>query len=116
MKLQYTTKDGRMTVEFEGSTQTDVVDQLASFQEVFEDNVCRKNGKESDDVVWRVREVDDNKYYEKYVISGPLKGTKKSYGQHKKGGGLFPKVKDSKGSYLPDNGWVRWNPETKSEE
>ena len=34
----------------------------------------------------------------------------------KKGGRLFPKRKDKEGNWLPDGGWVKWNPDTKKEE
>jgi hypothetical protein len=34
----------------------------------------------------------------------------------KKGGRLFPKRKDKEGNWLPDGGWVKWNPDTQKEE
>ena len=40
-----------------------------------------------------------------------LFGVKKSFGQHKRGGGLFPRIKDSEGNYLADNGWLKWDAE-----
>ena len=117
MKVVYTTRDGRLTAEIEGSTQAEVWENLANFQDVFENTTCTKNGESSDDVRFVVRQDDEqNKYYELRVNSGPLRGTRKSYGVHKKGGGLFPKSKDSEGNWLPDNGWMRWNPTTKKEE
>lgn len=116
MKLQFTTADGRMTVEIEGSKLTDLFEGVARFQEVFEDNTATKGGETSNDVRYVVREVDGNKYYEKRVNSGPLRGVKKSYGVHKVGGGLFPKSKDADDKWLPDNGWVRYNATTGKEE
>lgn len=119
MKLIYTTRDGKMQVELEADTQVDLWRELAKFQEVFEDNVCTKNGVTSDEVIFRVREDDDgNEYFEKVCVSKDpkVRGARKRYGVHKKGGTLFPRTKDSDGKWLPDNGWVKWNPETKREE
>lgn len=118
MKLLYTTRNGRMTFEIEGKDQTEIWKQLASLQEVFEDLVCTKHGKSDDNVRFVVRENEGNEYFElRYVGNDPkLFGCKKAFGQHKKGGGLFPRRKDESGSYLPDNGWVQWNKETQKEE
>lgn len=117
MKVVYTTNDGRLTAEIEGGTQAELFENLADFQDVFENTVCTKGGETSDDVRFIVRkDEEDNKYYELRVNSGPLKGTKKSFGCHKKGGGLFPRNKDKEGKWLPDNGWVRWNAQTQKEE
>ena len=79
-------KAGRINVELEGDTQKDLFSQLSSFQEVFDEDTCGKCG-------------------------GRLE-----FGQVKKGGGLFPRRKDKEGSWLPDNGWVKWNPKTKTVE
>jgi len=116
MKLNYTTKDGRMSAEFEG-TQSEIWEQIAHFQEVFEIGPATKNGESDDNVRFVVREVEDNKYYElRYTGSNPkLLGAKKSFGQHKKGGGLFPKNKDDEGNWLPDNGWRQWDKDQKKE-
>lgn len=118
MKVSYTTRDGRLTFEIEGATQTDIWEQLASIQEVFEDTTCTKYGQQDDNTRFVVRENDDNKYYELRYNGNNTKlfGVRKAFGQHKKGGGLFPRRKDESGSYLPDNGWVKWNPDTKKEE
>ena len=42
-------------------------------------------------------------------------GAKLAFGSMKKGGGLFPKRKDGD-TWLPDNGWQKWNPKTKTVE
>lgn len=95
MKLQYTTQNGKMTVELEGDTQKDIFKELAKFQEVFELPMC-KNGKgvESDLTRFVVRNVEDNEYYEVQCVDASkpeLNYAKIQYGCHKKGGGLFPK-------------------------
>jgi hypothetical protein len=43
-------------------------------------------------------------------------GARLSFGSMKKGGGLFPRRKDSEGNWLPDRGWVKWNPKTEKNE
>lgn len=118
MKLQYTTTDGRMTVELEGKTQTDIIEQLAEFQDVFETGPCVRGKKSSDKVKFQVREVDGNKYYELVCTDSDfdLKGARLSFGQHKKGGTLFVKRKDKDGKYLDNNGWTKYNKETGKED
>jgi hypothetical protein len=118
MKLSYTTADGRMTVEVEGKSQTDLFEQLAEFQDCFETGPCTRNGKTSDKLKFQVREVEDNKYYELVCVDADfdLRGARLSFGQHKKGGTLFAKKKDKDGKWLPNNGWVKYNKETGKEE
>jgi len=114
MKLQYTTADGRMTVEIDGETQAEVWRQLASFQEIFEDNTAKRDGEEGNDVRYVVRTVDDDEYFEKQYCGSNSKlfGVKKAYGQMKKGGRLFPKIKDKDGNYYNNNGWVKYDKAT----
>lgn len=118
MKLLYTTRNGRMQVELEGKSQADIFEQVAMFQEVFEQTECSRNGKKSDNVKFVVREVDDNKYFE-LVCQDPdpeLRNARLSFGQHKKGGSLFPKRKDKDGNWLKHNGWNIYGKDTPKEE
>ncbi len=118
MKVLYRTRNGRMTFELEGKTQTDIFEQLAQLQEVFENDVCKRKGKESDNLRFRVREdKEENKYYELVCVDTDpaLRNAKLSFGQHKKGGTLYPHRKDKDGKWLPDNGWTVWVP-TNNEE
>lgn len=110
MKVQYKTGDGRLSVELEGESQRDLFEQLYRFQEVFEEAGCGKC--HSTDVRYVVRNVDDNLYYEKRCNKC---GARLSFGSHKKGGGLFPKRKEGD-NWLPDGGWVKWNPKTEQNE
>ncbi len=120
MKLQYTTKNGRLTVELEADTQTELWKQLAAFQEVFENSTVTKYGMTSEDVRYVVRkDNDENEYFElHYAGTEPtLFGVKKHFGQTKKPkGNLFPKSKDSDGNYLKDNGWLKYNKDSGKEE
>ena len=119
MKLNYTTKNGRISVELEGKTQTEIFEQLAEFQEVFESTECVVGEKRSDDVRFVVRtDKDENKYYELRCIDKDkdLQYRKLAFGQNKKGGTLFPKRKDAEGNYLKNSGWVLFNKETGKEE
>lgn len=122
MELSYTTADGRLTVKLEGKTQSEIFEQLAQFQEVFENTECviktDKGEKSSNKVRFVVREdKEENKYYEIHCVdSDPqLRGKKLAFGQHKKGGSLFPRRKDGE-NWLPNNGWVKFNKETGKEE
>jgi len=111
MKLKYTTKNQRITVEVEGDSQRDLFSEIGKVQEVFEQDTCGKCG--NDDVKFVVRTVDDNQYHELRCVSC---GARLSFGANKKGGGLFPKRKDGEGNWLPDGGWVKWNPKTEKNE
>ena len=111
MNVTYTTPSGRMSVEFQVDTQTDLFQQLAFFQEVFGETACGKCGSEN--LRFVVRNVDDNLYFEIRCMDC---GARLAFGSHKKGGGLFPKRKDAEGNWLPDNGWVKWNPKTEKNE
>lgn len=111
MKINYTNKTNNISVELNGETQRELFEQLASFQEVFDEAKCGKCG--SDNVRFVTRNVDDNVYYELRCLDC---GARLSFGVMKKGGGLFPKRKDADGGYLPDHGWLKWNPKTEQNE
>lgn len=111
MKLTYTTRNGKISVEVEGDSHRDLFEQINKFQEVFEEDVCGKCGHEN--IRFVVRTVDDNSYYELRCSSC---GARLAFGANKKGGGLFPRRKDSEGNWLPDSGWVKWNPKTERNE
>lgn len=118
MEASYTTKDGRMTFKFDEKTQADVFERIAEVQEVFENSVCTRNGKSSDDLKYVVREVEGNKFYELVCKSREpeLLNARLSFGMHKKGGTLFPKRneegEDGKKVWLKNNGWVQYNKDT----
>ena len=111
MKLNYTTANKRITAEFEADTHRELFTQISKFQEVFEETKCGKCGSEN--LRFVVRTVDDNEYYELRCMDC---GAKLAFGSMKKGGGLFPKRKDADGNWLPDGGWQKWNPKTKTVE
>lgn len=107
--MKVTKTIGNLTVHFEGETQKDIFKQLSSLEEVFGEKACGKCGSEN--LRFVVRENDGNEFYELRCMDC---GAKLSFGAHKKGGGLFPKRKDSDGNWLPDKGWQKWNPKTKT--
>ena len=111
MKLTYTTANGRIKAELEADTHRELFAQIAKFQEVFEESKCGKCGSEN--LRFVVRNVDDNEYFELRCMDC---GAKLAFGSMKKGGGLFPKRKDAEGNWLPDRGWVKWNPKTEKNE
>lgn len=128
MKLQYTTSDGKLTVELEGKSQKDLFRELARFQEVFEDVPAGKDSKGNNvsggNVKYRVRKAKytDEKgkekeadYFEKVVVDGPLMWYKKSYGVLDDGtDGLFPKNKAPEGTTAGYNGWHKFELDKKS--
>ena len=109
MKVTY--QEGKLSVQLECDSQKELFTQLAQFQEVFSENKCGKCGSEK--LRFVVRENDGNEYYELRCLDC---GAKLAFGVMKKGGGLFPRRKDSEGNWLPDRGWTKWNPKTKSVE
>ena len=56
-----------------------------------------------------MRTVEGNDYFELKCTDC---GAVLSFGQHKKGGTLFPKRKDESG-WLKNKGWHKWQPEDK---
>lgn len=112
MQLTAQTHNGRMSAVLEGETVADVFRKVAEFHDVFEvANACGKCNK--DNIKFQVRNVDDNDYFELVCLDC---WAKFQFGQHKKGGGLFPKRKDSEGKIRGTNGWTRYNKETQKEE
>lgn len=123
MKATYTTPDGRLTVEFEVSTQAELFEELADFTEIFDDRICRKNGETSENTRFVVRMDDDeNKYYELVCFDQDnpnLRYAKKRFGVKKKGGKLFPKPLQADGKTVYENGspvyWIKYDSATKTE-
>ena len=109
MKVTYSS--GKLPVEFDCDSQKELFAQLSAYQEVFGESVCGKCG--SDNLRFVVRENDGNEYYELRCLDC---GAKLAFGVNKKGGTLFPRRKDAEGNWLPDRGWTKWNPKTKTVE
>ena len=103
MKVTY--KSGKYNVEVEGGIK-EIFEQLATFDSVFGNAKNKANGSEN--IGYRVREVDGNKYYEMY--DRDTYHTLK-FGQTKKDGSLFPRRKDADGNWLDDGGWTKYNPD-----
>jgi PHP family Zn ribbon phosphoesterase len=110
MKVTYKVND-KLTFELESEGQKQLFEDLGNIQEIFGEAECGKC--QSNEIRYRVRDVEENKYYE---LKCSKCGARFSFGQHKKGGTLFPQKKDKENNWLPDNGWVKWNPQTQQEE
>ncbi len=111
MKARYKTFGGQIEFEIDGSTEKEVFKQIAKLQEVFKGEACGVCKKSN--VRLQVRTVEENDFYE-LKCDEPGCGATLSYGQHKKGGSLFPKRKDSEEKkWLPNKGWSKWVPEDK---
>lgn len=109
--MEVTYRSGKLTATFDADSPKDLFSQISVFQEVFDQAKCGKCGSEN--IRFVVRNVDDNEYYELRCMDC---GARLSFGLNKKGGGMFPKRKDKEGNWLPDGGWVKWNPNTKKAE
>ena len=104
---------GNLTVH--GDTHKELFSSMASYQEVFDTHKCGKcNGT---DLRYVVRDdKEENTYYEIRCTKIGCRA-KLAFGVHKgKEGTLFPKKKDKEGNYITDDGWLKWNAETKQEE
>lgn len=95
-------------IEVEGDGQKDLFKQLASVEEIFGEEKCGMCGKPN--IRFMVRSVEGNDYFELKCLSCHAS---LSYGQHKKGGTLFPKRKDDNNNWLDNNGWYKWQPKDK---
>ena len=104
MKVKYKVGD-KLEFELEGSGQKEIFKELALIQEIFAEEKCELCGN---NLRFIVRSVEGNDYYELRCSDC---GAILSFGQHKKGGTLFPKRKDDEGNYLPNRGWHKWNKE-----
>ena len=97
-------------LSFEASGDTDklLFEDLAKIdkkKEVFGHTQC--GCCHGHDLEFQTRIVEDNTYYE-MVCRNRSCGAKLSFGQNKKGGGLFPKRSTGKGDdrkWLPNGGW-----------
>jgi len=108
MKAHYRAAGGRLTFEVQGETPKELFAQIAALQDVFDaENVCGICG--SSEIRFQHRHVEDFDYYELQCMAGECRG-RFQFGQHKKGGGLFPKRKDDDGHFLPNRGWARYIP------
>ena len=104
MKAHYKTSNGRLTFEVTGETVKEVFEQVGSIQEVFDaESTC--GCCKSPDIKFLVRHVEDYIYYE---LQCKVCAARFSFGQNKKGGGLFPKRKDKEGAVIPNRGWVKF--------
>lgn len=99
----------QITFEVEGENQKEVFSALARLQEVFSITSCGKCGGK--DIRYVKRVVDDNAYYEMQCLKCHAR---LSFGQHKKNNTLFPKRKDENNNWLADGGWLKWDPESKT--
>jgi len=114
MKLQYTSSNGRLSVEIESETPKSAFGDLAQFQEIFEHPRCGKCSGE--DLRFVVRHVEDNDFYEIHCTNSKCRA-RLAFGQHKgKAGTLFPHRKNSNGEWIPNGGWVKFNSQTGKDE
>mgnify|MGYP006435739091 CR=1 FL=1 len=120
--MQVTRTLGGVTVVAEGDKFTDVFDQLAASEEVFQNSAtCNCGHCSGTNLKWQVRDHDGDPYYEIVCQDCWAKftfGVKKDKNAvanlfpHRKWGPTHPKA----GEYIPKNGWKKYNKETQVEE
>ena len=108
MKVTYRATD-KLVFELEGSGQKEIFKELALIQEIFSEEKFGLCG--STNLKFIVRNVDNNDYFELRCNDC---GAILAFGQHKKGGTLFPKRKDDNANYLPNKGWHKWTKDKES--
>jgi len=106
MKLTYQVNN-KLTFELEGDGQKEIFKELSAIQEIFSEESCGLC--KSTNLKYVVRNVDGNDYYELRCADC---GAILAFGQHKKGGTLFPRRKDDDGKWLPNRGWHKYVPNT----
>jgi len=103
MKVIYKASD-KIQFELEASGQKELFKELATVEEIFGEGKCGLCSKSN--IKFVVRTVEDNDYHELRCNDC---GAILSFGQHKKGGTLFPKRKDEDGNYMKSGGWYKYS-------
>ncbi len=101
-------KLNNLSFELEGSTEKELFKQVCKIQEVFGESEC--GACKSKDVFLQVRTVDETDFYE-VKCRNPKCLAAMSFGQHKKGGSLFPKrfkMDGDKKIWSKTKGWEKW--------
>jgi hypothetical protein len=103
LTANYRTRDGRITFQIQGEDQKSIFRGISQLQDVFEaDSTCGLC--QSQNIRFSVRNHEDNEYFELLCQEC---SAKLEFGQHKKGGTLFPKRRNDDG-ILPNRGWRKW--------
>jgi len=122
MKALFKLNDS-VTLEVEAESIKDIVDKLTHIKEAIGPEPCGKC--KSTDTFPQSRMVEDNTFYEircqkcgAILPLGLSKADQNLYKKRMKTDKKGKAVKDNNGKaiYLPNNGWLKWNPETKEME
>jgi len=101
MKAHYRTKSGQLTFEVQADNTKEIFKQVADLQQIFEaEDACGLC--DSKNLRFQVRTIEDNHYHQLTCLDCRARF---QFGQHKQGGGLYPKRKDPDGKWLPNGGW-----------
>jgi len=110
----------KIIIDINADEMTTVFEEIANAQEIL--GICECGKCKSQNIRYVVREDSEaNKYYEMRCQDC---FAKIAFGLNKKGGGMFPKLKENTdedkclmggavqpGAYLPDKGWLKWDKE-----
>ena len=104
MKARLKFRIGEGTIEFDAEGVKDAVKVMSEYMEVFGNQECGKCKSKSVFPEHRT-DAEGHDYYSMKCLSC---GAQLSFGQYKKGGGLFTKKKDKDNNWIPNNGWLTW--------
>jgi len=121
MEIEFEPKSG-LKMKIQGENQKELIRQMAAHTEILGQKKCGACG--SEDIRWQVRNVESDKggkkkqQFEYFELVCNSKGCRArlSFGSLNDGtDSLFPKRKDEEGNYLANDGWVKFQPNTKKE-
>lgn len=101
--LQIKSKCGRMILTVDAEDPKALFEAIAQWQEVFDVEHCGQC--KSKNIKFVVRCVGQNKFHEIHCCDCKARRT---YGVNRDGSSLFPHRKSKDGSYLPCDGWTRY--------
>jgi hypothetical protein len=105
-EAQVKLQGGRLIVKVAAPSVKELFAAIGEVQEVFdadsECGACSAPGPK-----FRVRERDKFKFYEMHCDAC---GADLAYGQHRDGGGIWPKRLDDAGRPMPFRGWFKFDP------
>lgn len=101
MEAHYRAFQGRLVIKVEGESIQDLFEKIGPVAEALDGDQCC--GKcQSPQIYPRARKAQEFTYYE--IVCSEC-GAKLSFGQHKKGGTMWPKREDDNGNKLDNRGW-----------
>ena len=109
MIVRYRSANGHLEFQFDAPTQKDVWAKLAAIQQCFEIKCCGRCQSQK----LEFKHITTGEGYEYLKMHCVECTAQLNMGQHKEGGGLWPKTRDTDGNEMECGGWSVWEPEHK---